>query len=190
MLQPTQFQSSHSHFTTIRTNPHLHKIYTQPLAITQNTTSNASNTPTYNTTPQPTIPQSKVLHPTYINSSTSISEPIKPFDGLDHNHTPEKYLQHVEARVTFSLGLQPSSDHEYKCLHARRMAFIQYSLIGTALNLYIRFNGTKKIGKLLYKHLKNTLFPRKTLTMLNSKPSILQKRATKQYVILHSKFNN
>ena len=34
-------------------------------------------------------------HPTYINSSTSISEPIKPFDGLDHNYTPEEYLQHI-----------------------------------------------------------------------------------------------
>ena len=38
-------------------------------------------------------------HPTYINSSTSISEPIKPFVGLDHNYTPEEYLQHIEARV-------------------------------------------------------------------------------------------
>ena len=53
-------------------------------------------------------------HPTYIYSSTSISEPIKPFDGLDHNYTPEEYLQHIEARVTFSLGLQPTSEHEYK----------------------------------------------------------------------------
>ena len=44
-------------------------------------------------------------HPTYINSSTSISEPIKPFDGLDHNYTPEEYLQHIEARVTFSQGV-------------------------------------------------------------------------------------
>ena len=49
-------------------------------------------------------------HPTYINSSTSISEPIKPFDGLDHNYTPEEDLQHIEARVTFALGLQPTSE--------------------------------------------------------------------------------
>ena len=40
-------------------------------------------------------------HPTLITSSTSISEPIKPFDGLDHNYTPEEYLQHFEALVTF-----------------------------------------------------------------------------------------
>ena len=68
----------------------------------------------------------------YINSSTSIAEPVKPFNGLDHNYTPEEYLQHIEARVTFSLGLQPTSDHEYKFWHARRMAFIQCSLTGTA----------------------------------------------------------
>ena len=83
-------------------------------------------------------------HPTYINSSTSISEPIKPFDGLDHNYTPEEYLQHIEARVTFSLGLQPTLEHEYKFWHARRMAFIQCSLTGTALSWYIRLNDTYK----------------------------------------------
>ena len=80
--------------------------------------------------------------PTYINSSTYISEPIKPFDGLDYNYTPEEYLQHIEARVTISLGLQPTSEHEYKFWHARRMAFIQCSLTGTALCWYIRSNDT------------------------------------------------
>ena len=83
-------------------------------------------------------------HPTYINSSTSISEPIKPFDGLDHNYTPEEYLQHIEARITFSLGLQPTSEHEYKFWHVRRMAFIQCSLTGTALSWYIRLKDTYK----------------------------------------------
>ena len=47
----------------------------------------------------------------------------KPFDGLDHKYTPEEYLQHIEARVTFSLGLQPTTSHEYKFWHARRMVF-------------------------------------------------------------------
>ena len=83
-------------------------------------------------------------HPTYIISSTSISEPIKPSDGLDHNYTREEYLQHIEARVTFSLGLQPTSEQEYKFWHARRMAFIQCSLTGTALSWYIRLNDTYK----------------------------------------------
>ena len=89
-LQPTQFPSSHSQSTTIRTNPHFHNTYSQPLPNTQIITSNASHTPTYNTIPN------------------------KPFDGIDHNFTPEENLQHIEARDTFSLGLQPLSAHEYK----------------------------------------------------------------------------
>ena len=111
--------------------------------------------------------------PTYINSSTSISEPIKPFDGLDHNYTPEEYLQHIEARVTFSLGLQPSSEHEYKFWHARRMAFIQCSLTGTALSWYIRLTTPiNMIGTLLYKLSKNNFPHKRALIMLKLKPSI------------------
>ena len=105
---------------------------------------NISNNPTYNTTPPSTITHSTLSHPTYINSSTSISEPNKPFDGLDHNYTPEEYLQHIEVRVTFSLGLQPTSEPEYKFWHACRMVFIQCSLRGTALSWYIRLNDTYK----------------------------------------------
>ena len=107
---------------------------------TQNITSNASHTPTYNTIPTSTIPT--VSHPTYKNSSTSISEPIKPFVGLDHKYTPEEYLQVIEARVAFSLGLQPSATHEYKFWHARGMAFIQCSLTGTPLSWHIRSKDT------------------------------------------------
>ena len=99
-LQTSQFQIPNPPSTTIRTNPHFHNTSTTSLT-------NISNIPTYNTTPS-TISHNTMSHPTYINSSTSISEAIKPFDGLDHNYTPEEYLQHIEARVTFSLGLQPT----------------------------------------------------------------------------------
>ena len=136
-LQTSQFQIPNLPSTTIRTNPHFYNTSTTSLP-------NISNNPTYNTTPPSTISHTTMSHPTYINSSTSISEPIKPFDGLDHNYTPEEYLQHIEARVTFSLGLQPTSEHEYKFWHARRMAFIQCSLTGTALSWYIRLNDTYK----------------------------------------------
>ena len=138
-LQTSQFQPPSPPSTTIRTNPHFHNNPTTSFT-------NISNIPTYNTTPPSTITHSSMSHPTYINSSTSISEPIKPFDGLDHNYTPEEYLQHIEAHVTFSLGLQPTSEHEYKFWHARRMAFIQCSLTGTALSWYIRLNDTYKHG--------------------------------------------
>ena len=136
-LQTSQFHIPNPPSTTIRTNPHFHSTSTTSLP-------NFSNNPTYNTTPPSTMSHSTMSHPTYINSSTSISEPIKPFDGLDHNYTPEEYLQHIEARVTFSLGLQPTSEHEYKFWHARRMAFIQCSLTGTALSWFIRLNDTYK----------------------------------------------
>ena len=104
-LQNSQFQISNPPSTTIRTNPHFHNTPTTSIT-------NISNVPTYNTTPPSTISQSTLSQPTFINSSTSLSEPIKPFDGLDRNYTPEEYLQHIEARVTFSLGLQPTLEHE------------------------------------------------------------------------------
>ena len=46
--------------------------------------------------------------------------------------------------MTFSQGLQPMSDYEYKFWHARRKAFIQCSLTGTALSWYIRLNDNYK----------------------------------------------
>ena len=136
-LQTSQFQIQNPPSTTIRTNPNFHNTSTTYFT-------NPSNVPTYNTVPPYTISQNTVSHPTYINSSTSMSEPIEPFDGLDHNYTPEEYLQDIEARVTFSLGLQPTSEHEYKFWHARRMAFIQCSLTGTAVSWYISLNDTYK----------------------------------------------
>ena len=136
-LQSSQFQIPNPPTTSIRTNPYYHNT-------SINSLTNMSNVPTYNTIPPSTVPQSTVSQPTFINSSTSISEPIKPFDGLDHNYTPEEYLQDIEARVTFLLGLQQTSDTEYKFLHARRMAFIQCSLTGTALSWCIRLNDTYK----------------------------------------------
>ena len=144
MCYNTHFQTSNPPFTTIESSPHINATYTQPVTNTPNISSNVSNVPTYNTVPPSTIPQCTVYQPTYINSSTSITGPTKIFDGLDYNHTPEEYLQHIEARVTFSLGLQHTSDHEDKCWHARRMAFVQCSLTGTALSWYIRLIDTYK----------------------------------------------
>ena len=126
-LQNSQFQTPNPPSTNIRTNPHFHNTSTTSFT-------NVSNVPTYNTVPPSTIPQSTISQPTFINSSTSISEHNKPFDGLDHNYTPEEYLQHIEARVTFYLGLQPTSENEYKIWHSRRMAFIQCSLTGSSLS--------------------------------------------------------
>ena len=69
---------------------------------------------------------------------------MKPFDGLDHSSTPEEYLQQVEARLTFAIGEEPQKNpNKYRSWHNRRMAYIQCSLIGTALvwytNLHISY---------------------------------------------------
>ena len=110
LLRNTQFQIPKPVSTNIRTNPHINATLTQPITNPPNMSSNVSNIPTYNTSPPSIKPQPTISQPTYITFSTSISDPMKPFDGLDHNYTPEEYLQ-------------PTSDHEYKFRHARRMAF-------------------------------------------------------------------
>ena len=103
-----------------------------------------------------------------------MSELIKPFDGLDHNYTPEECLQHIEARVTFSLGLQPTSDYEYKFWHARRMAFIQCSLTGTCLSWYIRLNRLKDTYKhgwhAFVQHIKKNFLTEKRLLCTSRSP--------------------
>ena len=80
-LQNTQFQIPKPPSTTIRTNPYTNPTYTQPVINSPHLQSNVSNIPIYNTNPSSTKPQPTVSQPTYIYSSTSISEPIKPFDG-------------------------------------------------------------------------------------------------------------
>ena len=89
-------------------------------------------------------PLTTVSNPIFVNSFASVSEPIKSFDGLDHKYTPEGCLQHIDARVTRSLGLQSTTLYEYKIWRARRMAFIQCSPPGTALNWSIRLHDSYK----------------------------------------------
>ena len=85
----------------------------------------------------PPLQYMPVQQDTFINTSASIPEPMKPFDGLDHSYTPEEYLQQVEARLTFAIGEEPQNDSvKYRSWHNRRMAYIQCSLIGTALDWY------------------------------------------------------
>ena len=74
---------------------------------------------------------------TFINTSASIPEPMKHFDGLDLSYTPEEYLQQVEARLTFAIGEETQNIHvKFRPWHKRRMAYVQCSLIGTALDWY------------------------------------------------------
>ena len=50
---------------------------------------------------QPVVPPPQYIpiqQDTFITTSASIPDPLKPFDGLDHSYTPEEYIQQVEAR--------------------------------------------------------------------------------------------
>ena len=91
---------------------------------------------------------------TFINTSASIPEPMKPFDGLDHSYTPEEHFQQIEARLIFAIGEEPQSNPvKYRSWHNRRMAYIQCSLIGTALDWYTNLQKDNRIH--LYNCLKN-----------------------------------
>ena len=130
-------------------NPPLTHIPTDPLYQTH---PNPNPNPNPNPLPPNTIqhippPLTQQLAPppqylpmpqdTFINMSASIPEPMKSFDGLDHSYTPKEYLQQVEARLTFAVGEGPQNNPiKYKSWHNRRMAYIQRSLTGTALDWY------------------------------------------------------
>ena len=122
-------------------NPPLSYISTDPLyQMNQHTTYNPTQiSPTVNMA-QSVVPPPQyipVQQDTFINTSASIPEPMKPFDGLDHSYTPEEYLQQVEARLTFAIGEEPQNNPvKYRSWHNRHMAYIQCSLIGTALDWY------------------------------------------------------
>ena len=65
-------------------------------------------------------------------------------NGLDHSYTPEEYLK-VEARLTFAIGEEPQNNPvKYRSWHNRRRAYIQCSLIGTALDLYTNLHISHK----------------------------------------------
>ena len=128
--------------SSIGTNPYLTPISQIP-TNTNNLPTNTSHSNYLITHPYAGT-STTISNPAYINSSTSISEPIKPFNGLDHKYTPEEYLQHIEAIVTFSLDIQPTTSQDYIFWQARRMAFIQCSITGTALSWCIRLNDTNK----------------------------------------------
>ena len=56
----------------------------------------------------------QILFVQFFRSSASFSEPNKPFDGLNHKCTPEKYIQQIEGRVIFLLGIQPVTQQDSK----------------------------------------------------------------------------
>ena len=149
LTQTTSYTHTIQSFQGRHQNPPLTHIPTDPLyQNNQNVNHNPStNQQPVNTTQPRThsniqtlstpIQYIPVQHDTFMNMSASIPEPMKPFDGLDHSYTPEEYLQQVEARLTFAIGEEPLNNPiKYRSWHNRRMAYIQCSLTGTALDWY------------------------------------------------------
>ena len=189
--QGTSYPStSYSHITQASQrrlqNPPLTHIPTDPLYQMH---SNPNPNPNPNPLPQNTIqhipPQNtQQLAPplqylpmpqdTFMNMSASIPEPMKPFDGLDNSYTPEEYLQQVEARLTFAIGEEPQNNPiKYKSWHNRRMAYIQCSLTGTALDWYTNLH-------ISYKQQWNSFVQLFKKTIFISKNSLL--RPSRSYV--------
>ena len=114
-----------------------------------------------------TIRTNPHINSTYAQLFTNLQNiPPNPSNTPTYN-TVSPCLQHIEARVTFPLSLQPTSDHEYLFWHARRMAFILCSLTGTALSWYIRLNDTYKQDWYALVHaFKKNNFPHKKTPML------------------------
>ena len=87
-------------YNLLKANPPLSHIYTDPLyQMNQQTTFNP------NTISQPVNMAQPVISPfqyipiqqdTFINTSASIPEPIKHFDGLDYSYTPEEHYNKLK----------------------------------------------------------------------------------------------
>ena len=151
--QGISYTTSYSHttqpFQRRHQNPPLTHISADPLyQMNQHMNHNSSTNQLAINTTQPVAPPHNqsvanplhyipAQHDTFMKMSASIPEPMKPFDGLDHSYTPEEFLQRVEARLTFAIGEEPQNNPmKYRSWHIRRMAYIQSSLTGTALDWY------------------------------------------------------
>ena len=134
-LLPLSIQTKQVNLKTILTSKLPVDIMTYSITPFIHTLIQISNCISQSVVPPPQyIP---IQQDTFINTSASIPEPMKRFDGLDHSYTPAEYLQQVEARLTFAIGEEPQNNSvKYRSWHNRRMAYIQCSLLGTALDWY------------------------------------------------------
>ena len=153
-------------------NPPLSHISTDLLyQMNQHTTYNPTQiSPTVNMAQSVAPPPQyiPIQHDTFRNTSASIPEPMKLFDDLDHSYTSEEYLQQVETRLTFAIGEEPQNNPvKDRSWHNRRMAYIQCSLIGTALiGTLIFIYHINNNGIHLYNCLKNNFNLKKQLITL------------------------
>ena len=83
-----------------------------------------SNTSTGQNTPIPVTTTQN-----YTVLFVAMNKSVKPFDGLDHQYTPEEHLQQIDAHIIFTMGEQPTDPVAFNQWHKQKMAYIQCSLI-------------------------------------------------------------
>ena len=130
---------------------------------------------------QPVVPPPQYIpiqQDTFINTSASIPELMKHFDGLDHSYTPEGYFQQVEARLTFAKGEESQNiPFKYRSWHNRRMAHIQCSLIGTALDWYTNLHiANKQQWKSFVQLFKKQFSSQKTALLCTSRSHVTHEK--------------
>ena len=167
VVQPAKRRSQNPPLTHISTDP----LYQMNQHITHNPTTNTQPVNTIH----PTVPPPQdipIQQDTFINTSASIPEPMKPFDGFDPSYTPEENLQQVEARLTFAIGEEPQNnpveitllniDHGITAAwHTYNALYLELPLTGTPIVIYhINNNGIH-----LYNCLRNNSHHKKQLTM-------------------------
>ena len=174
-------------------NPPLSHLFTDPpFQMNQHTTYNPTtiSPPVQSVVPPPQyIP---IQQDTFINTSASIPEPIKSFDGLDHSYTPEEYLQQDEVRLIFAIGEEPQNNPiKYKAWQNRRMAYKQCSLVGTAFDWYtnLHISYEQQWNSFVQLFNKKQVSSQKTAYYAQIEAMSLMKKY-KQYAILPLEYNN
>ena len=139
---PNNFQTNTSLNATNMNPQTLYQPHTTPLQ--QMYQPNYSALQTSNTSTGQNIPIPVATTQNYTVPFVSMNKSVKPFDGLDHQYTPEEYLQQIDAHIIFTMGEQPTDPVAFNQWHKRKMAYIQCSLSGIALSWFLRLHESYK----------------------------------------------
>ena len=78
---------------------------------------------------------SPVITLNYTVPSVPVNNSVKTFDVFDHQKTPQKFLEQIDAHMTFTIGKQPLDPVACLQWHKTR-AYIQCSSSGISLSLF------------------------------------------------------
>ena len=80
----------------------------------------------------------------YIVPSVAMNKPVKKFDRLGHEQTPEEYLQHTDAHMIITMGEQPLDVLAYFQWHKRYFSSKQCSFSGIVIGWFLRSHESYK----------------------------------------------